>query len=814
MSEATAGSIVGFLSLNADQFYAAIEKAQLAADKLDTKDVNVQVKVDSAGAETKLAAVAASEDKVDQGNVKVAKSSKDAGNGMGLLSMAIVGLGPAIVPLAAGATGLAVGFGAMGAAGILAIVGINQQMKAGTALGGAYTSMVGTLKGDLATLGKTAASGVLGPFQASVADLQTRMPALNGVIGEFSVITGKTAGALTTGLVAAFIALEPLARDAGVYILGLSQQFAALMSGPGVVSFGDYVRSVFPQVMQSVESIVGAVLHLVAALAPLGMGSLSMLKTFADLLNAMPVDVLAVLAQGAVSVYIGFKTFSLLSGGITAVSAALTAVGVSAETAAVGMRALNIAAGVIGAVIAVATLLFSAHAESARKDQDAVNALTDAYIRNNGALDQQIINEQADALAKDGTLQAAKLLGYAFGDVTLASLGNVDAMARVTAHTNDLVKAYGGVAPAAEKAGKSLRDGMDAYTLVNNATKDGVTQSNLATEAAKAATAARQSSTVATGTLTTATLLGMTAAQQATSTDKSQIATIKTLNATMDEEISRNLALAGATSGVDQAVLNMNTALKANKGTLNEHTQAGISDRQAIEAVAGSLQSQRDAQIKAGASAADATAKYQTASAALLDQTGKLDGTKSAAYKYLQQLLAIPPSVKTAITANTTQAVSAVSALQGYLDRLHDKSITLTVYQQNSVNKLAGMGLGSANGNIFNANGNILKAFAGGSENHVAQIAPAGAMRLWAEPETGGEAYIPLAPAKRARSTAIYDEVGKILGKSGQSSGYDSPAVLSRLDAIANEVATLGKVVHTELQSHARTTETMRRQYA
>ncbi len=28
-------------------------------------------------------------------------------------------------------------------------------------------------------------------------------------------------------------------------------------------------------------------------------------------------------------------------------------------------------------------------------------------------------------------------------------------------------------------------------------------------------------------------------------------------------------------------------------------------------------------------------------------------------------------------------------------------------------------------------------------------------MRVWAEPETGGEAYIPLAPAKRTRSTAI-----------------------------------------------------------
>jgi len=409
------------------------------------------------------------------------------------------------------------------------------------------------------------------------------------------------------------------------------------------------------------------------------------------------VDVLATLATTAASVYIGFKTFGLLDAGITNVGKALAKVGVSAEAAAGGLHAMQIAAGVIGAVITVATLLYTAHAESVRQDSQAVNDFTDAMIRSGGVIDDNTVKEQANKLAKDGTLQAAKDAGYAIDAVTLASLGNVPAMAQVTARTDELKASWAAsLDPAGKSAAalgaitKGLQGQFDASDKVVAVTKEGAKVADLGTQAYNLYTASQTASATTTGTLTTATLLSMTAAQQATSTDKSQIATIKALNATMDEEISRNLALAGATSGVDQAVLNMNTALKANKGTLNEHTQAGISDRQAIEAVAGSLQSQRDAQIKAGASTADATAKYQTASAALLDQTGKLDGTKSAAYKYLQQLLAIPPSVKTAITANTTQAVAAVSALQGYLDRLHDKSITLTVYQQNSVNKLAG----------------------------------------------------------------------------------------------------------------------------
>jgi TP901 family phage tail tape measure protein len=63
------------------------------------------------------------------------------------------------------------------------------------------------------------------------------------------------------------------------------------------------------------------------------------------------------------------------------------------------------------------------------------------------------------------------------------------------------------------------------------------------------------------------------------------------------------------------------------------------------------------------------------------------------------------------------------------------------------------------------ANGSVLDFYAnGGIESHVAQIAPAGAWRVWAEPETGGEAYIPLAPSKRQRSRLIAQETVRRLG--------------------------------------------------
>jgi SLT domain-containing protein/phage-related protein len=56
------------------------------------------------------------------------------------------------------------------------------------------------------------------------------------------------------------------------------------------------------------------------------------------------------------------------------------------------------------------------------------------------------------------------------------------------------------------------------------------------------------------------------------------------------------------------------------------------------------------------------------------------------------------------------------------------------------------------------------RGFARGTEDHRAQIAHPNQPRLWAEPETGGEAYIPLAPSKRPRSARILRDVAERFG--------------------------------------------------
>lgn len=92
--------------------------------------------------------------------------------------------------------------------------------------------------------------------------------------------------------------------------------------------------------------------------------------------------------------------------------------------------------------------------------------------------------------------------------------------------------------------------------------------------------------------------------------------------------------------------------------------------------------------------------------------------------------------------ANTSGARSALQALTRPLFT----TVTATVHT-----------VGSALKGVFHANGGLY-------ERHDAQIARAGTWRVWAEPETEGEAYIPFARSKRGRSREIATQTVQRLG--------------------------------------------------
>ena len=101
--------------------------------------------------------------------------------------------------------------------------------------------------------------------------------------------------------------------------------------------------------------------------------------------------------------------------------------------------------------------------------------------------------------------------------------------------------------------------------------------------------------------------------------------------------------------------------------------------------------------------------------------------------------------------------LEGVGGVQDALNNLaRDRTTTIHV-------SYAVTGSGLPAGLVRSADGNILH-FAAGGENHVAQITGGGPARVWSEPETGGEAYIPLAESKRGRSTDILGAVADRFG--------------------------------------------------
>lgn len=116
---------------------------------------------------------------------------------------------------------------------------------------------------------------------------------------------------------------------------------------------------------------------------------------------------------------------------------------------------------------------------------------------------------------------------------------------------------------------------------------------------------------------------------------------------------------------------------------------------------------------------------------------------------------------------------------------------------------------------IAGFNAERIKFFAnGGIENHVAQITRAGGpVRVWAEKETQGEAYLPLAASKRPRSVQILKEVARRFGYEVTRSGtHYANGGISAPSPVHNQADVhIGTLVTTDMDAAVRKLNQSRR---
>ncbi|SOD72718.1 hypothetical protein SAMN05892883_2068 [Jatrophihabitans sp. GAS493] len=373
-------------------------------------------------------------------------------------------------------------------------------------------------------------------------------------------------------------------------------------------------------------------------------------------------------------------------------SGAAAGVGVSAAFGPVG-----IIVGVAAAALAVFGLANAHSANDTLQNVQAVQSLTSALEASSGALDQNVRDQVIKTLADKNAYAQATQLGISQKTLTDAALGNVAAQQEVAKATqaatvagNVQTTGLGNAVIGNDALSQSLRTQQDEdkkkAKTAGDLTKTMTDQAGVFADATQrqadyAAAGGTVNAALATQAATLqghAAILGATADDYAAATTAMAQTTAQTaqqtlafqlennaaglVNAALQTMAGQNLSVAQAQTAADQAVMSATDSLRKNKGVVNEHTKAGLEDRQAIEGAASALRAKLSADAAAGDSSAQATKKYNDSSAALLAQIGRLDGTKSAAYKYAQQILKIPTVAKTQADFDADAATKYIAA--------------------------------------------------------------------------------------------------------------------------------------------------------
>lgn len=264
--------------------------------------------------------------------------------------------------------------------------------------------------------------------------------------------------------------------------------------------------------------------------------------------------------------------------------------------------------------------------------------------------------------------------------------------------------------------------------------------------------------------------------------------------------------LMGASLGLDEATIawgdglaKLSKTLKENKGDLDLNSQGGRNNRKAIIDQVGALQDVLVASANAGEGQQALTSKLTSGRDALIKAGTAAGINKSEMVKLLAQYKLTPELVQTLIQQSGAQDTAAklaevkkqadalarskpkpavtlqdlasgrLAAVQNRLDAIDGRHATASVtLTENTYKNMIETTTHKDIGIRVNANGGVWSSYANGKMPDQATIMPAQGKKglvQWAEEETGGEAYIPLAASKRSRSEKILDAVAGVFGK-------------------------------------------------
>ena len=410
-------------------------------------------------------------------------------------------------------------------------------------------------------------------------------------------------------------------------------------------------------------------------------------------------------------------------------------------------------------VVTIVALLAASQAEARAKAEGYAAALDNgAEAARNFAI-QNLQADKALLWANFGSAyDNAEKLGISVDLVTDATIGQVDAQEKLNA-VLDLATGGGEEAQAmADELGISYLDLSQSAATLRDAVKgeaEAQERANVLREQAKGATDKNTDSTkTAAETYKDAKneIKGME--EQLTEL----IDIINEANGVGQDAITANINYQDALRDVDEQIANVNKGAEGYKKTLDITTQAGADNKKMLVGLAEDAIAAAKAQFALDQNTDNYRATIESSRQALIDRARDFGANAEEAAALADQILRIPAETEWTVVAETQRANDL---LQGFMRTWDGKR--LSVY----VDAKGGQTYQSTPGGVkFNKDGGHVEFFGNGGirENHVAQMARAGTVRVWAEPETEGETYIPHARSKRARSEQILAETATMFG--------------------------------------------------
>jgi len=485
-------------------------------------------------------------------------------------------------------------------------------------------------------------------------------------------------------------------------------------------------------------------------------------------------------------------TFLLAVPKIVAFRAALTTLNST-------MRGTATAGGAVGLVLTAAAVVLGAFAKKAADSKAVMDSYTTSLDENTGAFTKNTREAVLNELQSSGVGRTAKLLGISLGTMTDAILGEGDALeivnANLAAHRAEadrtgvtssvLNKSFQDVEGAISGTKGKLAEAKTAWEEHRDAMKSSTEPTEAVIAATEAATAANDewiaslsnsdAAFVDTGgALDNAMAKNQEYAQSAADATEDTSDTwedfIGGFELTTEQYLTELQTMVDAQTNWESNMIAL--AGKVSQGTLDELQKMGpegaplvanlvnasdeeLARMEGLFAERSAAATGAFAQKLTDSKTVIAAAAAQLGQGAANEIAGKLSaGTATVAEIMTEYGLKIE-SLNPVVNINTSSAAYK-------LQLLFDGYAKLNSPAPGSY----GNGLGVLKSTINQANGGVVQYFANGgtSERHVAQIAKAGTMRVWAEPETEGEGYIPLAQSKRGRSTAILADIADRFG--------------------------------------------------